>query len=99
LKEAFLKVGFQIKDVFGLVGKVREFGKSIDSRPQEEQKSYARLKGYFPSAWLMAIAPVFLSRSSGGGIDPGYKGDSINGEARREARTTTPAVIHRCQGP
>jgi hypothetical protein len=44
LKDALLKVGFQIKDVFGLVGKVREFEKFVDSRPQEEQKSYARLK-------------------------------------------------------
>jgi len=59
------KTGFKIYDVFGLVGKVRDFEKFVEeSLPKEEQEIYYRLKSYLPSKWLMSLFPILYPEAA-----------------------------------
>ena len=58
LREALHEVGFSIVEEHGLVGKVRDFEKFVETLPPAEKAMYKRLKQYLPSKWLMAMFPV-----------------------------------------
>ncbi len=64
LSDAVQEIGFEIIDCFGLVAKKKEFDKFMESRSVEEKKVYNRLKEYFPTTWLMAIAPVLYPQAA-----------------------------------
>ena len=59
LKEAVLEVGFKVNDVFGLYSKKRKFDKLM-----ENDKTYQRLKEYFPTPFLMSFYPVLYPEYS-----------------------------------
>jgi len=59
LEQALDKVGFEITNKFGLVGKVRDYENWLAHNGTEsEQDIYNRLKTYIPKTWLMAMFPV-----------------------------------------
>lgn len=64
LSEAVLQVGFEIVDAFGLVGKVKDFERFIDSRSEAEKVWYYKLKKYLPSPWLMAFVPILYPEAA-----------------------------------
>ena len=64
LLSALKKLGFRIKDVFGLVAKVRDFERFVSSLSENERKTYVRMKQYFPTPWLMAIFPILYPEAA-----------------------------------
>jgi 2-polyprenyl-3-methyl-5-hydroxy-6-metoxy-1,4-benzoquinol methylase len=58
LTQALLEVGFEIKNVFGLVAKKREFDEFMETRPLEERRIYNRLAEYLPTPWLISFMPI-----------------------------------------
>jgi len=58
LREALDKVGFEVTEEYGLVGKVRDFEKFMGTQSAEEQDLYRRFKNYLPSKFLMAFMPI-----------------------------------------
>ncbi len=64
LSTALKEIGFDILDKFGLVAKKRDFDKYMETRKDHEKKMYNRLMEYFPTAWLMAIAPVLYPEAA-----------------------------------
>jgi 2-polyprenyl-3-methyl-5-hydroxy-6-metoxy-1,4-benzoquinol methylase len=70
LSGALEKIGFYINDVFGLVGKVRDFKKFIESTQDHNEEGlqyidiYNRFKEYLPTPWLMAIFPILFPEAA-----------------------------------
>jgi len=60
IQEEIERAGFEVKKVFGLVGKVRDFETFLLTQPAEEQTRYRKLKEYLPSAWLMSFSPILF---------------------------------------
>lgn len=59
LRVALDRAGFRVVDVFGLVGKVRQYEEWLEKNGSKEEKSiYKRLSTYLPKAWLMALFPI-----------------------------------------
>lgn len=65
LKKTLLSIGFEIKEEYGLVAKVRDFEKWLEL-PGHEMVSdqYNRLKKYLPSQWLMSFMPILYPEIS-----------------------------------
>ena len=64
---ALNKINFNIYDTFGLVGKVRDFEKYIESIKNKDTASYSmyyRFKEYLPTPWLMALFPILYPEAA-----------------------------------
>lgn len=62
LRQEVAASGFRVTEEWGLVGKVKDFEKWISNKADKSVRDeYFRLKGYLPSAWLMAIFPLLVS--------------------------------------
>jgi len=64
LTMALKEIGFEIEDVFGLVGKVKNFKKHMETVPEAEKTIYERFKKYLPTAWLMAFFPILYPEAA-----------------------------------
>ena len=67
LSTALLDVGFNIKDTFGLVGKVRDFERYMEGIKEKDIHNYSlyyRFKEYLPSSWLMAFFPILYPEAA-----------------------------------
>ena len=70
LKAALDEIGFIITDVFGLVGKVRDFEKFNKSTEIHNEEGlqmidiYNRFKQYLPTPWLMAVMPILFPEAA-----------------------------------
>jgi len=70
LRVALDEIGFTITDVFGLVGKVRDFEKFIKSTEIHNKENlqmidiYNRFKQYLPTPWLMSIMPILFPEAA-----------------------------------
>ncbi len=59
LRSALERLRFQVVDVFGLVGKVRDYESWLaNNASDDERRIYDRLTQYMPKNWLMAMFPV-----------------------------------------
>jgi len=64
LRLAVEKIGFAIEEEYGLVAKVRDFEKWVESQDSQIKDWYMTLKRYMPSAWLMALVPILYPDAS-----------------------------------
>lgn len=67
LTSALIQIGFNIYDVFGLVGKVKNFEKYIESIKNKnpiEYSMYYRFKDYLPTPWLMSFFPILYPEAA-----------------------------------
>lgn len=58
MREAVEEIGFTIEEEYGLVGKVKDFEKWLESQSSRVKEEYYSLKKYMPSSWLMAFYPI-----------------------------------------
>jgi len=64
LRNAIERIGFEIKEEYGLVAKVRDFEKWVNKQNEEIKKRYQELKKYLPTPWLMAFFPILYPESA-----------------------------------
>lgn len=65
LTTAMEEIGFEIIEKYGLVGKVKDFEKWINSSPNSQlQRNYYKLKAYLPTQWLMAFMPILYPEAA-----------------------------------
>lgn len=67
LTSALIQIGFNVYATFGLVGKVRDFEKYIESIKDKnpvEYSLYYKFKDYLPTPWLMSFFPILYPEAA-----------------------------------
>ena len=93
LSLALKQIGFNIYDTFGLVGKVRDFEKYIDSiksKSPEIYSLYNRFKEYLPTPWLMSFFPILYPEAAAEVMIMTGKTDNLKLSKNKNNRKLTP---------
>jgi 2-polyprenyl-3-methyl-5-hydroxy-6-metoxy-1,4-benzoquinol methylase len=64
LREVVKEIGFEIKEEYGLVAKVRDFERWIEKQEKNIKRQYWKLKEYLPTPWLMAFFPILYPEAA-----------------------------------
>jgi ubiquinone/menaquinone biosynthesis C-methylase UbiE len=66
LRQAVREVGFEIKQEYGLVAKVRKFEEWMEKQGRDNPllQNYKKLEEYLPKQWLMSFMPILFPEAA-----------------------------------